>query len=185
MEDPIDQVPVDAIGATVRTPGLVLEALYTFFSVVSTPTPQRAVRDTEDPTDLRRTNPSFQVLLDRSQTKMEIFSDQGHPFLGAAICVDNSGGQMSCYTTPSPCTGLGASCKQTLSPEPCSEQVGTSARDSGNPRKIEGGRRDVSVLQQGFQEGHPRNSTEQIGECTHDDDSVVDRLRSIHPSAGP
>ena len=64
MEDPIDQVPVDPVRAMVRTPRLVPESLDAFFSVVSAPTPQRAVRDTEDPTDLRRTDPSFQVLLD-------------------------------------------------------------------------------------------------------------------------
>jgi hypothetical protein len=38
LEDTIDEVPMGAKGAVVRTPGLVAEALYTFLSVVSAPT---------------------------------------------------------------------------------------------------------------------------------------------------
>ena len=42
------------------------------------------------------------MLLGGLQSKANIFPDPSHHFSGAAICPDNSGGQMSGYTTANP-----------------------------------------------------------------------------------
>jgi hypothetical protein len=64
LEDAVREVPVDPIGAVVKTPGLVPEALYGFLSVVSAPVAERPLRDAEELTDLRSPDPLLEVLLD-------------------------------------------------------------------------------------------------------------------------
>ena len=64
MEDAVDEVPVDSIRAVVRAPGLIPEALYAFFSVVSTPVAQRPLRDPEELADLRCPDSLLEMLPD-------------------------------------------------------------------------------------------------------------------------
>ncbi len=100
LEDPIGQIPVDAVWAVVRTARVVPKAFNTMLSIVSAPIPQRALGDPEDLADVRGPDPSLQVLFDGLQTEANIFLDHDHPFPGAATCPGNSGGKMSCHTTP-------------------------------------------------------------------------------------
>jgi hypothetical protein len=99
LEDTIGQAPVNSTGASVRAAGLVAEPFHPFFSVILAPVPEGALGDSQKSTDLRASNSLLEMLLDGVKSETNVFPDQGHPSPGAAICVDNSAGKMSCYST--------------------------------------------------------------------------------------
>jgi hypothetical protein len=99
LEDTIGQVPVNSTRTSVRAAGLVAEPFHTFFSVILAPVPEGALGDSQKSTDFGASNSLLEMLLDGVKSETNVFPDQGHPSWGAAICVDNSTGKMSCYST--------------------------------------------------------------------------------------
>lgn len=95
LEEPVDEVPVDTVGVTSRSTGLVPQPRDAILAIVLAPVSQCPLGDPVKSADFDCSDPTFEVLLDGVQAKSDIVSDQGHPFPGAAICPDNSGGKMS------------------------------------------------------------------------------------------
>ncbi len=91
VEDAMDQVPVDPVGAPAGTTGLVTESLYPFFSIVMAPTLQGAPGDPEEFADLRGADSLLYVLLDRLQSETHIFFDQVDPFPGGPYVLSVQG----------------------------------------------------------------------------------------------
>jgi hypothetical protein len=95
FEDTSHQVPVDPVRTTLRAAGLVTKSGDPFLPIVVAPALQGPARDPEEITDRGRTDPLLQVLLDRVETKTNIFLDHDPAPSSGAICPVSSGGQMS------------------------------------------------------------------------------------------
>ena len=95
LEDTVDEVSVDTIGAVMGTPRLVPKPLDAFLSIVPAPTPQRGLGDPEDPAEFRGPDPTLEVLANDLQSEADIFLDQADPFPGPVTCPVSSAVQMS------------------------------------------------------------------------------------------
>ena len=95
LEDPVDEIPVDAVGVAPRSARLVPQPRNAVLTMVLASVSQGPLGDPVEATDLLGSHAPLQMLLDGMQVKSNIFPDQVHPFPGAAICPDNSCGKMS------------------------------------------------------------------------------------------
>ena len=95
LEDAVREVPVDTVGVAPRSARLIPQPRNAVLTIVLAPVSQGSLGDPVEAADIICSNALFQVLLDGMQAKSNIFPDQVHPFPGAAICPDNSDGNMS------------------------------------------------------------------------------------------